>query len=210
MMIKLEDLEFINETKQMATRPAVAKFHANLIAKELSGIKKPIIIDLTAGSGVDSLTIAKVFLKNNSEAEIFAFENDPIRFETLKRNKENLELENLTVLNCDCFEGVEKIEKKVERIDFIYADPARRNSFKRTLNFDEFSPTVKEIIALHKKLKEEPKLMIKLPPAVDRENANLFVAHKRDVVEALKCSFYEEGELGALIVDDLGEISYAI
>jgi hypothetical protein len=68
--------------------------------------------------------------------------------------------------------------------DAVYADPARRNAERKLTKPDEFIPPLHEVLNLYN-TPSVKLLIIKLPPSIDREIADVWVALEREVVEAL-------------------------
>lgn len=67
--------------------------------EKLRNVKNPVVYDLCSGSGCIGLTIAK----HLKDSEVFLLEKDDKALKYLLKNKEDLKLQNVTVINDDLF-----------------------------------------------------------------------------------------------------------
>lgn len=67
--------------------------------EKIKCIENPVIYDLCSGSGCIGLTIAK----HRKDAKVYLLEKEEKAFQYLLKNKEDLELDNVVVLNDDLF-----------------------------------------------------------------------------------------------------------
>lgn len=101
------------QSAEQATNQNVALFHAFLIGRNRR------VLDMTAGLGIDALTIA---LRGN---RVTAYELETERVEALRHNADILGIDDLTVVQGD---SVRHLQQSKEHYDWIFVDPARRDS----------------------------------------------------------------------------------
>ena len=139
--IDANDLILTDDGIMQASRPAVAKFRAEWIAKTFGANAH--VLDLTCGLGFDVLAMANAGLK------VTALELD---LETALAAQHNLRNTTVEVINADCLNF--EVPKSV---DVIFVDPARRNpdaprkadgSSHRLFNPEDWSPSWDFVIQL--------------------------------------------------------------
>lgn len=101
------------QSAEQASNQNVALFHAFLIGHNRS------VLDMTAGLGIDAMTIA---MRGN---RVTAFELETKRVEALRHNADILGIDDLTVVKGD---SVLHLQQSEEHYDWIFVDPARRDS----------------------------------------------------------------------------------
>lgn len=101
------------QSAEQASNQNVALFHAFLIGHNRS------VLDMTAGLGIDAMTIA---LRGN---HVTAYELQTGRVEALRHNADILGIDDLTVVKGD---SVLHLQQSEEHYDWIFVDPARRDS----------------------------------------------------------------------------------
>lgn len=101
------------QSAEQATNQNVALFHAFLIGRNRR------VLDMTAGLGIDAMTIA---LRGN---HVTAYELETERVEALRHNADILGIDELTVMQGD---SVRHLQQSEEHYDWIFVDPARRDS----------------------------------------------------------------------------------
>lgn len=101
------------QSAEQATNQNVALFHAYLIGRNRR------VLDMTAGLGIDAMTIA---LRGN---HVTAYELQTERVEALRHNADILGIDELTVVQGD---SVRHLQQSEEHYDWIFVDPARRDS----------------------------------------------------------------------------------
>lgn len=101
------------QSAEQASNQNVALFHAFLIGHNRS------VLDMTAGLGIDAMTIA---MRGN---RVTAFELETERVEALRHNADILGIDDLTVVKGD---SVLHLQQSEEHYDWIFVDPARRDS----------------------------------------------------------------------------------
>gem|GEM_PF-287080 len=101
------------QSAEQATNQNVALFHAFLIGRNRR------VLDMTAGLGIDAMTIA---LRGN---HVTAYELQTERVEALRHNADILGIDELTVVQGD---SVRHLQQSEEHYDWIFVDPARRDS----------------------------------------------------------------------------------
>lgn len=138
-------------SSEQASDERVARFHASLI-----GIDK-FVIDLTAGLGIDSMSIAM------NKNKVTAVELDQTKAKALEHNTLLFKLSSFKVVNMECSDFLKTLD---EYPDYFFIDPARRDSTnRRTYSFHDCQP---DVTAIYKDLiKEGSKLLIKASPLLD-------------------------------------------
>lgn len=101
------------QSAEQASNQNVALFHAFLIGHNRS------VLDMTAGLGIDAMTIA---MRGN---RVTAFELETERVEALRHNADILGIDKLAVVKGD---SVLHLQQSEEHYDWIFVDPARRDS----------------------------------------------------------------------------------
>lgn len=101
------------QSAEQATNQNVALFHAFLIGHNRR------VLDMTAGLGIDAMTIA---MRGN---RVTAYELETERVEALRHNADILDIDDLTVMKGD---SVRHLQQSEEHYDWIFVDPARRDS----------------------------------------------------------------------------------
>lgn len=101
------------QSAEQATNQNIALFHAFLIGRNRR------VLDMTAGLGIDAMTIA---LRSN---HVTAYELQTERVEALRHNADILGIDDLSVVQGD---SVRHLQQSEERYDWIFVDPARRDS----------------------------------------------------------------------------------
>jgi hypothetical protein len=101
------------QSAEQASNQNVALFHAFLIGRNRR------VLDMTAGLGIDAMTIA---LRGN---HVTAYELKTERVEALRHNADILGIDDLTVVKGD---SVLHLQQSEEHYDWIFVDPARRDS----------------------------------------------------------------------------------
>ena len=101
------------QSAEQASNQNVALFHAVLIGHNRS------VLDMTAGLGIDAMTIA---MRDN---RVTAYELETERVEALRHNADILGIDDLTVVKGD---SVLHLQQSEEHYDWIFVDPARRDS----------------------------------------------------------------------------------
>ncbi len=127
-----------------------ASYKANLL-------KGNLLIDLTGGFGVDAY-----FLSKNFEKVIYVEKNAELAA-IAKHNFQVLKADNVEVINADAIDFLTKFEGMA---DYIYLDPARRDTANRKMvRLEDCEPNILEIMPL---LKEKAyKIVLKTSPMLD-------------------------------------------
>lgn len=114
-------------------------------------------IDLSGGLGIDAIFLAKVF-----ESVVYC-ERDPLLAEIVSLNLSTLGITNIEVRTGDSLEILNRYPDGY--FDWIYVDPARRDSNRRYVGLEACSP---DVVSAHEKLlSKAPKVCIKASPALD-------------------------------------------
>lgn len=146
-----------------------AVFKANLLAGE-------ILIDMTGGFGIDAYFFSKNFKK------VIYIEQNEALAAIAKYNFEVLKAENIEVI---CGDGVTFLESFTEKADYIYLDPARRDSVNhKVVLLQDCEPNILAIMPLlFGKLKEKTsnkesgKIVLKTSPMLDIDLAVKELTH---------------------------------
>lgn len=101
------------QSAEQATNQNIALFHAFVIGRNRH------VLDMTAGLGIDAMTIA---LRGN---HVTAYELQTERVEALRHNADIPGIDDLTVVQGD---SVRHLQQSEEHYDWIFVDPARRDS----------------------------------------------------------------------------------
>ncbi len=131
-----------------------ARYKATIVGKG------PLMVDLTAGFGVDM-----AFVSPNFQRAIHVERQAPL----CAISSENFKLLGLDHINVVCADGVEYLHQ-LDHADLIYLDPARRdNHGGRTYGFADCTPNVLEL--RDELLQKADRVMLKLSPMLDWRKA---------------------------------------
>ncbi len=173
------EMLFTRTGLEMSTHERTAAFHASLFGDSP-------VADLTCGIGADLIALAK-------RGPTKGFDLDPIHVAYAQHNLKVHGLEaEVSVADASTYEGTH----------CLMIDPARRSGRVRTLDPDQFSPTLTSAFEIASRA---PSAVIKLSPMLPDElleqpNSKLiFVSHKGECCEAL-IVFGQEGR-GAVHVE---------
>ena len=137
-------------SSEQATDEGIALFHASLISSHER------VADLTAGLGIDAMTISK------GCREMTAVELDPFREKVLSYNAGLMSLQNLQTVNADSMEWI----KDHGPFDTIFIDPARRGgNNSRKYKFADCLPDITTHLDLL--TSKCSRLLIKASPLLD-------------------------------------------
>ena len=137
---------------EQASHQIVADYHAGLIGKNKR------VLDMTAGLGIDSLSIAS---KGN---RLTSIEIDSLKSEIFRHNAKTLGLREIEVINQDSLSFLR--ENPDLLYDIIFADPARRAEHnKRLYSLIDCTPDIVENLDLIRS--HANRLMIKASPMID-------------------------------------------
>ncbi|MDE6578359.1 MAG: hypothetical protein K2K58_09355 [Muribaculaceae bacterium] len=137
-------------SSEQASHQAVSLYHSKLIGKGSD------VLDMTAGLGIDSMTIAKA--GNN----VTACEIDELKGEALSHNAASLNIP----LTIEVADSVKFLSSGKTKYDVIFIDPARRDdSQKRVYNFKDCQPDVTSLQFLFRN--HAPHILIKASPLLD-------------------------------------------
>lgn len=140
------------QSSEQATHQAVAQFHSNIIGKRKT------VLDMTAGLGIDALTLG---LGDNT---VVAVELDENRAKVLDNNIEALGIKTVNAIWGDSVNILKESEDN--RYDWIFVDPARRDSKnKRCFRLQDSQPDV--TILQEQLLRVAPDVLIKGSPLLD-------------------------------------------
>ena len=131
-----------------------ARYKASIVGKG------PLMVDLTAGFGVDM-----AFVSPNFQRAIHVERQAPL----CAISSENFKLLGLDHINVVCADGVEYLHQ-LDHADLIYLDPARRdNHGGRTYGIADCTPNVLEL--RDELLQKADRVMLKLSPMLDWRKA---------------------------------------
>ncbi|MCM1354857.1 MAG: class I SAM-dependent methyltransferase [Staphylococcus sp.] len=139
---------------EMATSDAVADIHAGMIHSGAT------VLDMTCGLGIDTFHFAR------KASRVTAVEIDASAYKTATENTKALGLGNVDIINAD---SIEWLQTGNLHFDYIFVDPARRNSAGRHFALRECSPDI--VPALPMILSHCDRLVIKASPMIDIHSA---------------------------------------
>ena len=138
---------------EQSSSEATAQYKANLVSGKL-------LIDLTGGMGVDSSFFATRF-----ERVIYAEQNEQLVAQA-QHNFAVLGIENIT---CICANSIDFLQQFSQKVDCIYADPARRvaqaSSVKRVYALADCEPDILKHLPLL--LEKSEQILLKTSPLLD-------------------------------------------
>ena len=141
-----------------------ARYKASIAGKGM------LVVDLTAGFGVDMAFISKEFDR------AVHVERQPQLCAISSENYQRLGLQHIEVV---CGDGIDYLHQ-LDHADLIYLDPARRDEHGgRTYGIADCTPNVLEI--LDEMLKKAERVMLKLSPMLDWRKAVADVGHVSEV-----------------------------
>ena len=152
---------------EQATDEALGPLHADIAGDARS------VADLTAGLGVDSLSMAA----SCAARSVVAFEIDPAKAEALRHNAAALGLGNLKVVNSDSTaffmpdsENELTAYSGSANLDLIFADPARRDAEGgRVYSVADCAP---DVVGMQGELlRHAQRVLLKLSPMLDLTEA---------------------------------------
>ena len=175
------DLLLTDDGISQATRPEVAKYRAEFIAKKFGANAH--VLDLTCGLGFDSLEFARYGLR------VTGVEIDPEIVEYARHNLSPFEIE----VHCADAAGF----MIPNNVDVVFIDPARRDpnaakdskgNTKRIFNPSQWSPSLE---AINKIAKAHP-VIAKVAPGIDKAELTdwdaRWVSSNGDLVECFMSS----------------------
>lgn len=116
-----------------------------------------LLIDLTAGMGIDAYFFSKSF------KEVFALEKNSELYTISKHNYNQLNCNNLTYVNAD-FKDFLTVNNELKP-DLIYLDPSRRDANGRKFLIQDLEPNLYEWMDIL--LKISSRVLVKLSPLTD-------------------------------------------
>lgn len=152
---------------EMSTSDAVAEIHAEMIADGTT------VLDMTCGLGIDSFHFAR------KAKSVTCIELDSHACSTARHNVSVLGLDN--VVNVIEGDSIAYINNCNESFDYIFVDPARRDSAGRHFALGDCSPDI--VPALDTILSKcRRALIIKASPMIDIKSAVGELAHDCEIV----------------------------
>jgi len=152
------DSEFIFPTVlsgEQSTSDRLATFHASMIVPCRQ------VADLTAGLGIDAMTIARHL---GNDGHVTAVERDEAVADALRHNARNISA--LEVINADCRTLLDVWGREKRHFDCIFIDPARRDSSGgRVYALDQCEPDVTAMLNALQTVTDH--LIIKTSPMLD-------------------------------------------
>ena len=132
--------------------------------------KGALVVDITAGFGVDMAFISQGFKR------AVHVERQPQLCAISSENYKRLGLRHIKVV---CGDGADYLHR-LDHADLIYLDPARRDEHGgRTYDMSDCTPNVLEI--LDEMLEKADRIMLKLSPMLDWRKAVVDISEKREV-----------------------------
>ncbi|MBI9036177.1 MAG: SAM-dependent methyltransferase, partial [Bacteroidales bacterium] len=134
-------------------------------------IKGENLIDITGGMGVDALYFAKSF-KSIVHCEL--------NTELSELTQHNFQQLNASNIQCIAGDGIETLKNHTYKFDWIYTDPARRDSNKnKVFLLSECSPNIPELIDTLFEFSN--KILLKAAPLLDITNGIRELGHTKEV-----------------------------
>ncbi len=153
--LKAHNLIYRKIPLEQASSEATASYKAS----RLQGKR---LIDLTGGLGIDS-----IFYSRRFEEVIYCEINEELA-EIAKYNFSVLGIRNIEVITGDSIDVLAQAPDKY--FDYIYADPARRNDNRRSVDINYLKPDIISNLDLFKQ--KSNRVCIKLAPAFDPTEAH--------------------------------------
>lgn len=151
---------------EMSTSDAVAEIHAEMIADGAT------VLDMTCGLGIDSFHFAR------KAESVTCIELDNHACSTARHNVSTLELNNVNVIEGD---SIAFLNDCNEPFDYIFVDPARRNSAGRHFALGDCSPDI--VPALDTILSKcRRALIIKASPMIDIKSTVSELARNCEII----------------------------
>lgn len=156
---KLPELSAYNLVyKKIPLEQCSSEYSAQYKSRVISGKR---IIDLTGGLGIDSIYFARNF------KEVTYCEMNEELAEIAEHNFSRIGIKNIKVLKGDSIELLKNYEDNY--FDWVFADPARRNNEKRSVDIKYYSPNIPENLDLI--FSKAENILLKLAPAFDINEA---------------------------------------
>lgn len=128
-------------------------------------------VDITGGFGVDAMALSRNF------SHFRYFETDRELAAVAAHNFAVMGLDNITAA---CADGVAEVAGGTDNYDFIFADPARRDTnSSRVYRIEDCTPDI--VSCSTGLLEKSPVLMVKLSPMLDIHSALASLPHTREV-----------------------------
>lgn len=140
---------------EMASSRAVARLHADLLAPVLRRANGGRLLEIAAGIGADSVALA------GAARSLIAIEADPLHALLLGHNLRAAGKRNALVLRGEAAPLLSSL--RIERIDAVFADPARRAGTRRNIGIEDYSPPFSFFSSLPAALP----MLIKIAPAAE-------------------------------------------
>lgn len=149
-MLSLKGLLYSSLALEQASGEAAAAYKASIMSGER-------VIDLTGGLGVDTIFFSKEF------RGVVYCERNPLLAELAAHNFRKLDITNVEILHGESLSILYSFPDN--HFDWIFVDPARRESGRRSVGLVAASP---DITAVHDQLlRKAPRVMIKASPALE-------------------------------------------
>ncbi|MDC1067571.1 hypothetical protein OAQ99_00275 [Candidatus Kapabacteria bacterium] len=145
-----------------------------------------VAIDMTGGLGIDSIKLADSFNK------VIYIEKNKILSDIFRYNINLLNIKNIEIRNQDSLDYL----KNTNKVDLIYADPARRSNTRKVFALKDCEPNLVEIFDLI--VLKSNKFLFKLSPMLDLSsvskslnyNINFHaIKYQNEIKELLTCNF---------------------
>lgn len=147
---------------EQASNESVARLHSEIISEISPNVQS--LIDMTAGLGIDFMTIAAGMKNTISKAT--AVEMDADKALILNENLRRFNINNFQVINGESISVLQKVAESGATYDVIFADPARRDDSGGRL-YDPAACSPDIVTHLPLLLKVSQNILIKNSPMVD-------------------------------------------
>lgn len=145
---------FINQTRQQASHPLLADWHANRFSNSKT------LLEVGTGCGFDTIAMSR------KAGKVISLESDELIAEFARYNFALLGISNIEVINT----SLKNYADSNNQFDSIWADPARRTkNGERIKNPQHYSPSWSELCSLIERL--NPQVAgVKLSASLDRSH----------------------------------------
>ncbi len=190
---------------EQASGQAAARYKALRISGKRLG-------DCTAGLGADAFYLARSF------ESVTCCERNPLLVDLLNRNKQTLQVGNVTTFQGDCTELLESVPD--DYFDWLYLDPLRRKEGRRTISLAQSEPDVVSLRELL--LQKASRILIKASPALEPLEAARMLPEVKQIMEVsvegeckemllfLERGFAGQPGRGAALVDRYGNPAFEL
>lgn len=111
---------------EQATDELVARYNAMTVLSLTPEMKRT--VDITAGLGIDAMTLARCSRQKGIDISICCYELDPLKVAALRHNAKDASLDQIEPICIDSLQKLKEDSASDLHYDLLFADPARRSS----------------------------------------------------------------------------------